>query len=79
MACWRTHGPAARARRLVAQYGTINSIGLGEACKRAIEAGADVLLMPWDVPAAIDAVVTGVEEGGSLRRASIRPCGAFSP
>lgn len=45
------------------QYGTINSIGLGEACKRAIEAGADVLLMPSDVPAAIDAVVAGVQEG----------------
>jgi beta-N-acetylhexosaminidase len=44
-------------------YGTINSIGLGEACKRAIEAGADVLLMPSDVPAAIDAVVAGVQEG----------------
>ena len=45
------------------QYGTINSIGLGEACKRAIEAGADVLLMPTDVPAAIDAVMAGVQEG----------------
>lgn len=45
------------------QYGTINTIGLAEACKRAIEAGADVLLMPTDVPAAIDAVVAGVQEG----------------
>ena len=44
-------------------YGTINSIGLAEACKRALEAGADVLLMPTDVPAAIDAVVAGVAEG----------------
>ena len=44
-------------------YGTINSIGLAEACKRAIEAGADVLLMPSDVPTAIDAVVAGVQEG----------------
>ena len=44
-------------------YGTINSIGLPEACKRAVEAGADVLLMPTDVPAAIDAVVAGVAEG----------------
>ena len=44
-------------------YGTINSIGLTEACKRAIEAGADVLLMPTDVPTAIDAVVAGVAEG----------------
>ena len=45
------------------EYGTINSIGLGEAIKRAVEAGADVLLMPSDVPTAIDAVVTGVSEG----------------
>ena len=44
-------------------YGTINSIGLGEACKRALEAGADVLLMPSDVPTAIDAVVAGIQEG----------------
>jgi beta-N-acetylhexosaminidase len=44
-------------------YGAINSIGLAEACKRAIEAGADILLMPSDVPAAIEAVVQGVQEG----------------
>ena len=45
-------------------YGTINnSIGIAEACKLAIHAGADVLLMPSDVPAAIDAVVAGVAEG----------------
>ena len=48
---------------LTGVYGTINSIGLAEACKRAIEAGADVLLMPTDVPAAIEAVVAGVAEG----------------
>src|SRR5678815_368668 len=40
-----------------------NSIGLAEACKLAISAGADILLMPTDVPAAIDAVVSGVREG----------------
>jgi beta-N-acetylhexosaminidase len=45
-------------------YGTINnSVGLAEACKLAIAAGADILLMPSDVPAAIDAVVAGVREG----------------
>jgi beta-N-acetylhexosaminidase len=44
-------------------YGTVRSIGIAEACKRAIEAGADVLLMPSDVPGAIDAVVEGVREG----------------
>src|SRR2546423_12108768 len=55
--------PGRAGQMLAGQYGTINSIGLPEACKRAIEAGADVLLMPTDVPAAIDAVVTGIEEG----------------
>ncbi len=45
-------------------YGAVkNSIGIAEACKLAIAAGADVLLMPSDVPAAIDAVVAGVREG----------------
>lgn len=40
-----------------------NSIGIGEACKLAIAAGADILLMPSDIPASIDAVVAGVREG----------------
>ncbi len=43
-------------------YGIINSVGLPEVVKRAVEAGADVLLMPSDVPGAIDAVVAGVQE-----------------
>jgi beta-N-acetylhexosaminidase len=48
----------------VGSYGTVsNSIGIAEACKLAIAAGADILLMPSDVPAAIDAVVDGVREG----------------
>src|SRR5205085_5094077 len=55
--------PGRAGQMLTGQYGTINSIGLTEACKRAIEAGADVLLMPTDVPAAIDAVLAGVQEG----------------
>ena len=55
--------PGRSGQVLVGQYGTINSIGLAEACKRAIEAGADVLLMPSDVPTAIDAVVSGIQEG----------------
>lgn len=51
-------------QRVSGVYGTIeNSIGIAEACKLAIAAGADVLLMPSDVPAAIDAVVSGVREG----------------
>ncbi len=45
-------------------YGTIrNALSIGEACKLALAAGADVLLMPSDVPAAIDAVVEGVDQG----------------
>lgn len=46
-------------------YGTAlnSSIGIGEACKLAIAAGADILLMPSDIPASIDAVVAGVREG----------------
>ena len=40
-----------------------NAIGIGEACKLAIAAGADILLMPSDIPASIDAVVAGVREG----------------
>ncbi len=45
-------------------YGTIrNALSIGEACKLALAAGADVLLMPSDVPAAIDAVVEGVRQG----------------
>ncbi len=37
--------------------------GRGEASVRAIEAGADVLLMPPNVPEAIDAIVAAVESG----------------
>lgn len=55
--------PGRPGQVLSGTYGTINSIGLAEACKRALEAGADVLLMPSDVPTAIDAVVSGVQEG----------------
>jgi beta-N-acetylhexosaminidase len=44
--------------------GTVsNAMSIGEACKLALAAGADILLMPSDVPAAIDAVVAGVREG----------------
>lgn len=45
-------------------YGAIsNALTIGEACKLAIAAGADILLMPSDVAGAIDAVVAGVREG----------------
>jgi beta-N-acetylhexosaminidase len=52
------------AQTTTGNYGAINnSIGIAEACKLAVAAGADILLMPSDVPAAIDAVVAGVREG----------------
>jgi beta-N-acetylhexosaminidase len=57
-------GPAASTTTTTGNYGTINNaLSIGEACKLAISAGADILLMPSDVPAAIDAVVDGVHEG----------------
>ncbi len=37
--------------------------GLGESAVQAVKAGADILLMPPDVPLAIDAVVAAVERG----------------
>jgi beta-N-acetylhexosaminidase len=43
--------------------GVIDTYGSAEAVKRAVEAGADVLLQPVDVRVAIDAVVAGVSEG----------------
>jgi beta-N-acetylhexosaminidase len=57
-------------RGVIAQFGPL------ESAKRAVAAGADVLLMPSDVPGTIDAVVAGVREGrydearldGSVRR-----------
>ena len=57
-------GPGTGATTTTGNYGTINNaLSIGEACKLAIGAGADILLMPSDVPAAIDAVVAGVREG----------------
>jgi beta-N-acetylhexosaminidase len=55
--------PTGQATTLTGIYGTINSPGLTEVVKQAVEAGNDVLLMPLDVPTAIDAVVAGVNEG----------------
>lgn len=61
----RVSAPGTAANKDVqGSYGTIkNALSIGEACKLAIAAGADILLMPSDVPAAIDAVVEGVREG----------------
>ena len=55
---------AATGPTVTGNYGAIrNALTIGEACKLALAAGADILLMPSDVPAAIDAVVDGVKEG----------------
>jgi beta-N-acetylhexosaminidase len=55
---------AATGPTATGNYGTIrNALSIGEACKLAIAAGADILLMPSDVPGAIEAVVDGVKEG----------------
>jgi beta-N-acetylhexosaminidase len=43
--------------------GVLATMGLAEATKRAVEAGNDVILMPPDIPAAIDAIAAGVREG----------------
>jgi len=56
--------------------GVLRQFGAHEAARRAVSAGADVLLMPSDVTGTIDAVVAGVNEGryredridGSVRR-----------
>lgn len=43
--------------------GVLNQYGSGEAVKRAVAAGVDILIQPLDVKPAIDAVVAGVSEG----------------
>lgn len=54
----------ANGPKVTGNYGAVvSSIGIAEACKLALEAGADVLLMPSDIPASIDAVVDGVRDG----------------
>jgi beta-N-acetylhexosaminidase len=59
-----TAGKATTGAQSAGNYGAIsNAITIGEACKLAVTAGADILLMPSDVPGAIDAVVEGVREG----------------
>jgi beta-N-acetylhexosaminidase len=51
--------------------GIAKGFGVGEAAVRAVEAGADVLLMPPDVHAAIEAVVAAVNKG-TIPRARIQ-------
>ncbi|HEU4995724.1 MAG TPA: glycoside hydrolase family 3 N-terminal domain-containing protein [Gemmatimonadaceae bacterium] len=55
--------PSGQGATLSGIYGAIDSPGLAEVVKLAVDAGNDVLLMPLDVPTAIDAVVSGVNEG----------------
>ncbi len=43
--------------------GVLRQFGAAEAARRAVGAGADVLLMPSDVPGTIDAVVGAVRDG----------------
>jgi beta-N-acetylhexosaminidase len=43
--------------------GVLDQFGAVEATKRAVAAGADVLIQPLDVRTTIDAVVAGVQEG----------------
>lgn len=43
--------------------GVLARMGIAEATKQAVIAGNDIILMPQDVPAAIDAIVAGVREG----------------
>ena len=43
--------------------GVLDQFGAVEATKRAIAAGADVLIQPLDVHATIDAIVAGISEG----------------
>jgi beta-N-acetylhexosaminidase len=55
--------PSPNARiEAAGSYGAVATVGLAEVVKQAVEAGADILLMPLDVPGAIDAVVAGVRE-----------------
>jgi len=57
--------PAAAATTEIGGYGNaaVPSSGLAEVVTQALLAGDDILLMPSDVPAAIDAVVAGVRNG----------------
>jgi beta-N-acetylhexosaminidase len=48
--------------------GIVNTFGSGDAAVRALEAGADTLLMPADPVAAIRAVVSAVESGRLTRQ-----------
>ena len=61
----RVSVPANTGQTVTGNYGAQikNALSIAEACKLAVAAGADILLMPSDVPAAINAVVEGVRQG----------------
>ena len=57
--------PAAATRMEPGAYGNaaVPSVGIAEVVLQSLLAGVDILLMPSDVPASIDAVVSGVQSG----------------
>ena len=55
--------PTAATRTETGSYGTVASVGLAEVVVQAVLAGNDIMLMPSDVPTAIDAIVNAVRGG----------------
>ena len=55
--------PTASSRTETGSYGTVASVGLAEVVVQALLAGNDIMLMPSDVPTAIDAIVNAVRSG----------------
>jgi beta-N-acetylhexosaminidase len=55
--------PSAATRTETGSYGTVASVGLAEVVVQAMLAGNDIMLMPSDVPTAIDAIVNAVQGG----------------
>lgn len=55
--------PSAMTRMETGSYGAVPSVGLAEVVIQAVVAGDDIMLMPSDVPTAIEAIVTGVQNG----------------
>ena len=55
--------PTPAPTMVASPYGSVPSVGIAEVVMQALLAGDDILLMPSDVPGAIDAVVAGVRSG----------------
>lgn len=64
--------PTATARMEAGNYGNaaVPSVGIAEVVVQALLAGVDILLMPSDIPASIDAVVSAVQ-GGRISQARL--------